>query len=156
MLAEAITGLGTFKTMLDMAKGLKDINDAAIRNTAIVELTEKIIAAQAAQTALITRVGELEKELVRFENWETEKQRYEMETLPPGIHMYRLKAGMENGEPPHKVCADCYNKGVKSLLHNTGTFNGQTHWKCHSCGFDETTGSFVPPPVNRGGDDPWR
>jgi hypothetical protein len=150
MLAEAITGLGTFKTMLDMAKGLKDINDAAVRNTAIVELTEKIIAAQAAQTALIARVSDLEKDLVRFENWEAEKQRYQLEELPPGILVRSLKPGMENGEPPHKICANCYEKGVKSPLHNRGQANGLTHWRCHTCGFNEKTGHYVRPQINRG------
>ncbi|MFH1795140.1 MAG: hypothetical protein ABIK36_16280 [Pseudomonadota bacterium] len=153
MLAEAMAGLGSFKTMLDLAKGLKDINDAAIRQTAAIELTEKILAAQAAQGELIARIGELEKDLIRFENWESEKQRYQLEELPPGILVRSLKAGMENGEPLHKICANCYNKGVKSLLHNRGQANGLTHWKCHACGFDEKTGRFVAPQVNRGG---WR
>ncbi|KQZ32159.1 hypothetical protein ASD50_13795 [Mesorhizobium sp. Root552] len=150
MFAEAMAGLGTFKTMLDMAKGLKDINDAAVRNTAVIELTEKIIAAQAAQAALIARVGELEKELVRFENWETEKQRYQLEELPPGILVRSLKPGMENGEIPHKICANCYEKGIRSYLHNRGQSHGLTHWKCHTCGFDEKTGKFIKPVVNRG------
>jgi ribosomal protein L37AE/L43A len=152
MFAEAMVGIGSFKTMLDMAKGLKDINDAAVRNTAVIELTEKIISAQAVQTALVARVGELEKDLVRFETWETEKERYQLRELPPGIFVRALKSGMENGEPPHHVCADCYNKGVKSLLHVTGQGNGRTHWKCHSCGFNEHSGTFTPPRVNRGSD----
>lgn len=151
MFAEAMAGLGAFKTMMDMAKGLKDINDAAVRNTAVIELTEKIMAAQSAQATLIAEIGKLEQELMRFETWESEKKRYELHKLPPGILIYRLKTGMENGDPAHEICADCYGKGIKSFLHNTGTHNGRTHWKCHSCGFAEQTGPFNPPPVNRGG-----
>ena len=35
MAVELIAGLGLFKSMFDAAKGLKDINDAAVRNAEI-------------------------------------------------------------------------------------------------------------------------
>jgi hypothetical protein len=53
MVAEVLAGLGAFKTMFDMAKALKDINDAAIRNGAVIELQEQILGAQVAQAALL-------------------------------------------------------------------------------------------------------
>jgi hypothetical protein len=90
MFSEALMGLGAFNSMLDMAKGLKDINDTAVRNGVIVELTEKIMAAQAAQAALISKVAELEKELVRFETWEAEKQRYDLYEIKKGRFTRRL------------------------------------------------------------------
>ena len=134
MFAEAMAGLGSFKTMIDMAKGLKDINDAAVRNTAVIELTEKIIGAQATQTALIARVGELEKDLMRFETWETEKQRYELHERKPGRFTRKLKAGMENGEPPHEICAQCYEVRVKSILQSRVTQTGRYHMlTCNHC-----------------------
>jgi len=40
MAGEVIASLSIFKTLLDMAKGLKDINDAAVRNAAVIELQE--------------------------------------------------------------------------------------------------------------------
>ena len=46
MASELLTGLSLFKTMLDMAKGLKDMNDVAIRNAAVIELQEHILAAK--------------------------------------------------------------------------------------------------------------
>jgi hypothetical protein len=54
-------GISAFKAAFDIAKGLKDINDAAQRNAAVIELQEKILSAQAAQAALIERVHDLEK-----------------------------------------------------------------------------------------------
>ena len=69
VVTETIAGLSAIKTAFDMTKALKDINDAAIRNAAVIELQEKILAAQAAQFALVERVGELEKEVTRFETW---------------------------------------------------------------------------------------
>jgi len=52
MVGEVFAGLSAFKAMYDAAKALKDINDAAIRNSAVIELQEKILSAQAAQAAL--------------------------------------------------------------------------------------------------------
>ena len=60
MVAEVFAGLGAIKTALDIAKGLKDISDAAARDVAVVELTEKILAAREAQSTLLDRVSELE------------------------------------------------------------------------------------------------
>jgi hypothetical protein len=55
MVGEAIAGLGAIKSAFDLAKGLKDINDAAVRNAAVIELQERILAAQQAQSALVER-----------------------------------------------------------------------------------------------------
>ena len=67
MASELIAGLGIFKTLFDMTKGLKDMNDAAIRSATAVELLEKILTAREQQAALLERVGELEKEVAGFE-----------------------------------------------------------------------------------------
>jgi hypothetical protein len=55
MVAEVYASISAFKAMFDMARGLKDINDAAIRNTAVIELQERILSAQAEQSSLIER-----------------------------------------------------------------------------------------------------
>src|SRR5690349_8725799 len=117
MVAEVYAGLSAFKTMFDMAKGLKDINDAAVRNGAVIELQEKILAAQQAQTALLERIGQLEKQVAEFETWDADKQRYELKELPPGIFVRSLKPEMASGEPPHFICETCFQRGKKRTLH---------------------------------------
>lgn len=151
MVGDIYAGYKGFTAVIDLGKQFLQVKDAATRNSLIVEFTAKLMEAQQHEALLVERIGALEKRVVQFENWEAEKQRYELQKLHPGILIYRLKSGMENGEPPHEICADCYSKGVKSYLHNTGVYNGQTHWKCHSCGFDAATGDFIRPTVNRGG-----
>ncbi len=51
MVAEVFAGLGAIKTAFDLAKGLKDIDDATRRNAAVIKLQEKILDAQQAQSA---------------------------------------------------------------------------------------------------------
>ena len=41
MVGEALAGLGALKTAFDLAKGLKEIDDAARRNAAVIELQQK-------------------------------------------------------------------------------------------------------------------
>jgi hypothetical protein len=48
MAGEIFAGLSAIKTAFDIAKGLKDIDDATRRNAAVIELQEKILAAQEA------------------------------------------------------------------------------------------------------------
>jgi hypothetical protein len=133
MAAEVIAGLGLFKIMFDTAKGLKDINDAAIRNGAVVELQEKILAAQAQQAALVDRIRELEKEVADFEAWDREKQRYQLTDHGRGTFTRALKPGMEAGEPFHRICAHCFEQRRKSILQHSHRVAGQEHVGCPSC-----------------------
>ena len=134
MLGEIVAGLESLKAATDLVKSMNAVATQATINEVkltlqqhIFDAREALSAAQEAQTATLKRIGELEQEIASFKNWEAEKQRYQLETLPPGIHVYGLKRGMEQGEPPHKICATCYNQGFKSLLHIVGQGNGLTH-----------------------------
>lgn len=134
MAAELMTGLAIFKSLFDTAKGLKDLNDATIRNAVSIELQEKILAAQQQQAALIQRVGELEKEMASFEAWQAEKKRYHLTDFGEGTFAYLLKSEMGNGEPSHRLCATCYEQGKKSILQTQGrdSFSRENAY-CHLC-----------------------
>lgn len=69
---------------------------------------ESILSAQAAQATLIEMVRELETKMARMEAWDADKQRYELKDLRRGFFVYIPKEGMENGEPPHAICTNCY------------------------------------------------
>jgi hypothetical protein len=132
MVSEFATGLGIFKSMMDMAKGLKDANDATIRNSAVIELQEKILAAQSAQAMLVQRVGDLEKEVAGLKDWKTEKEKYQLTEISPGIFAYVIKSAMQNGEPVHCLCSNCYQQGKKSILNATYQ-NMSNALHCHLC-----------------------
>lgn len=140
MTADLFAGLGAFKMLLDSAKALKDINDGAVRNAAVIELQERILAAQEAQFALIERVRELEEKVASFEGWETEKLRYEMQLTAGGGIVYALKAQADPSEPAHKICANCYANRKKSVLQKVGANIARQQlgilpsFKCQNCG----------------------
>jgi hypothetical protein len=132
MVGEVIAGLGAIKTAFDLAKGLKDIDDATRRNAAIIELQEKILTAHSAQAALIQRVGDLEKEVAGFETWETEKQRYELKDIGLGSLAHVIKEAMRGSEPPHQICAVCYEHRKKSILQPDNVYGFHT-LRCPEC-----------------------
>jgi hypothetical protein len=123
----AITEFATsIRAAMEITKAMKDIHDANVMQTKTFELTREIMAAQsyameaaAAQTALLARVRELEEEISKLETWSTEKARYQLREVNTGVFAYVPKQGMEQGEPFHMLCANCYERGEKSILQAT-------------------------------------
>ena len=135
--AELLAGLQAFNAMFNGAKALKDMNDSAVRNAAVIELQEQILSAQAQQATLISRVSELEEKVRGFETWDAEKQRYEMHELGRGTMAYRRKADTQPTEPAHFICPDCYQNGDKSILQHVIRHPGRCDVRhCQRCGWE--------------------
>jgi hypothetical protein len=134
MVAEVFAGLGALKTAFNMAQGLQDIHDAVARDRAVIELQKEILAAQAAQSALIEQVRDLEKKVAGFETWDTEKKRYRLTDFGGNTFAYALKPEAAEGEPPHRICPACYEKRQKSILQfDFRTAAGQDKYICPAC-----------------------
>jgi hypothetical protein len=141
----AVAGLMTsLRSVVEITMAMKDVNDANIIQTKVFELTREIMSAQAcameaqtAQSELLRRVRDLEEEKAKLEAWNTEKQRYKLSDLSNGRLAFALKEGMENGEPPHHLCAACYNDNYKSILQQELRNPGMCRvLSCHRCGSD--------------------
>lgn len=138
MVADIIAGLGAFKTMFDIAKSMKDVNDTVKINAAVADLWEQIITAQARYTAAIEQVDELKAQLTRFETWETEKQRYELVELHMGSLAYSVKELMRGNEPAHYICPNCYQQNKKSILQGFHHYLGRVVLTCPACSLEIT------------------
>jgi hypothetical protein len=69
MIDEAFAGFESLKrAALDLAKKINSIDDAARHNTAIIEIQEKISAAQESQLALMVQINIFEKGITNFES----------------------------------------------------------------------------------------
>jgi hypothetical protein len=135
MAAEILAGLGALKTAFDLAKGLKDINDAATRNAAVIDLQERILAAQQAQSELVSHLQDLEKEVTAFEAWNVEKGRYQLKDFGGNTFAYELKPENAHGDPPHRICPNCYEKRQRAILQfKFVNSNKQDHYQCSGCG----------------------
>jgi len=147
MVAEVYGGISAFKAAFDIAKGLKDIDDATRRNAAVIELQEQILGAQAAQTALIEDIGKLKKQVAEFEAWDLEKKRYILKEVYPGGFAYVLKEGERGGEEPHMLCVYCYERRKKHLLQRAANDAGRAVLRCFACNAEVRIHSETAPPV---------
>ena len=146
-MVDVVAGLSAFAGMVGMARGLKDLNDAVVRNEAVIALTEKIMDTQGRYTELAQQIGALEAKLAAYETWEREKQRYELKPVGnKGALAYALKEGVQPPEPPHSICPDCYQKREKSILVPTEHYVMRAEsLRCHVCGWETyTRGSWMP------------
>lgn len=125
-----------------IAKGLISLHTLAEVQSKAIELNEKLIAAQqdvfaayATQSVLVERIGKLEEKIGQLEAWETEKQRYELKEVTSGTFAYALKEGMQPPEPFHRICANCYARGEKSILQERSHPIGRAKSVgCDNCG----------------------
>jgi hypothetical protein len=145
MVAEVYAGLSAIKTAFDMARGLKDINDVAIRNGAVIELQEKILTAQQTQAALVERIGELEKEIAAFNKWDSEKEKYELKQISNvGTVAYMLRSDARDTKPPHWLCTNCYENGKASFIQYYAHIGIALHFRCSSCSAEYRTNGDRP------------
>jgi hypothetical protein len=138
MVGDAFAGLSALKTAFDLAKGLKDIDDATRRNAAVIELQEKLLTAQSTQAELLERISTLENKVASFETWNAEKQRYELKPFGSGF-AYVVKPEAQGSEPLHQLCPNCYARGKKSILARLPTNTARqalgmgTVYRCSEC-----------------------
>lgn len=94
------------------------------------------LTANANELALLQRIGELEKEITRFETWEREKTRYERRNVGYSAFAYVLKKSERGTETPHWTCTNCYENGkIKTLQFGMprGVKSGPDKWFCPAC-----------------------
>ena len=132
MVGEAIAGLSAVKTAFDMAKALQNIHDTVARPGGYRTSKRNPLRTSCASGAAFQRVSDLEKEVARFEEWAAEKKRYQLTDYGGATFAYALKPDAANGEPPHRLCAPCYQKGHKSILQFSNRGAGQDYYECPS------------------------
>ena len=103
----------------------------------ILEAQQATLSAQAREAALTEEIGGLKARLIEFETWETEKQRYELAEYRPGTFAYAIKEATRGAEPVHRICPNCYERRVKSILqHVLRSRAGYEKVHCPACSND--------------------
>jgi hypothetical protein len=129
MVGDIFAGISAFKTALDIARTLKDISDATARNSAVIALQEKILEAQAAQSELVERARELDREISALRSWDDEKKQYRLVALAPNVVAY----AHVSDSVPHLLCANCFSNGKKSFLQQHIRGQAYDSYKCNTC-----------------------
>lgn len=146
-LQAAGAAISSLKAAFDLSKAVLDVAGAVKVQGKVFELQREILAAQSsamaaqqAQATLLAEIGALKQQVVEVKNWDREAQNYELKAIDTGAFAYMLKPGMENGQPPHWLCAHCFNNRQKSLLQTKGQVvtpqEGRSQyakWACNAC-----------------------
>lgn len=102
-----------------------------------LDVFNQLIDAKQAQTSVLDRLHELERQMIALEEFDRQAQRYTLVTTRGGALVYQLDPAQAKDEPAHYLCPDCFGKKQRSILQPKGRF-----LECH-CGrtFDRD-----PPP----------
>jgi hypothetical protein len=149
----AISGIAaSLTTAADITKAMIGLRDAALLQGKVIELQQVILAAQSsaltAQSdhfALMQRIRELEEEKAKLEGWEEERRRYTLKDYGEHTFAFELKPEAANGEPIHRLCPTCFERGRKSILQFTNKIHGQDVYNCPSCEKRFSFGIYQPP-----------
>ena len=116
----ATQSVQSLTTLLKAAKGLSNYNEivAAVAevNIKLMQANAVALASQEKQSALATKVQELEKECMRLKDWGQEKERYYLKEFASGLFACIEKGFVGSLESAQKLCANCFEQGSKATL----------------------------------------
>jgi len=106
------------------------VNQVAIDLQGIVlDLQSEMMMIQSDYQNVLRSREELEKKLAEQENWNKERARYHLESVGDGSLVYALNTSEQTTQPPHWICAHCYEEKKKSMLQR----NPYPQWLCPRC-----------------------
>jgi hypothetical protein len=130
------TALGLLKTITGTTKRFADareefkVNEVAIQLQGItLDLQSEMMMIQSDYQNILHSKEDLEKKLIEQEGWDKERARYHLESVGDGIFVYLLNPTANDIEPPHWICAHCYEEKKKSILQR----NPYPSWICPRC-----------------------
>ena len=128
------------KAAFDVAKGINSLSSEVEKNLAVVEIqrhvmegNSNLMAAQQAHSDALKRIDALEKEVLHLKDWSGEKQNYVLKSIDPSGFAYVPKAGLENGQPPHWLCTNCFDQSEKSILQMKDAGGPMATYHCNRC-----------------------
>jgi hypothetical protein len=144
------SAVGGLKAAIDIGKGIQALNTSTeVKQKtgdlldAVLDARFKLMEAADTQSALLGKIKQLEQQIAGFEDWNSEKERYQLKAIDTGAFAYMHKPGMEDGEPPVWLCQTCFEKRHKSPLQfraqdrgGGGAASGrgnQSRWGCNLC-----------------------
>ncbi|MBT2131196.1 hypothetical protein [Aliiroseovarius lamellibrachiae] len=98
----------------------------------LLSLYKELNQAERNQMSLERALAGLEKELKAADRFAHEAARYELTQTDMGGRVYALKKDDPSGEPPHEICADCFERSEKRIL-QPSTEKRNT-LVCNTCG----------------------
>lgn len=120
----------SFKILRDLVKSLSDIHDSVLVNNAVLEIQQKLLEQQTSKIDIINRyyavsvekdtlkteILAVKEQLAQARQFKANAKRYKLITVCPGFDVYALKESAADGEPPHWLCPQCLDNGMKGFI----------------------------------------
>ena len=141
------------KLAAGLAKRVRDQEDheaVAEVQSEVASMQEELSRLQNRDTSMQETIASLKQTIVDMENWEEEKQRYELQSVSSSSFVYALKKSHRDSDPAHWLCPQCFGDRRKSILHQRRSNFGPRHidyadWNCNQCKLSlQTYYSVVP------------
>ena len=99
----------------------------------VLDIQQQLLAAQSRESELLARCRALEEEKAHAKDWQTETTRYVLRRVDGGV-VRQQKAKHASGNPPHWLCANCFEEQQKCYLQKDPKIVDGGHvWKCPRC-----------------------
>jgi hypothetical protein len=139
-LSAIATILSSLNAAKDIAQGMINLRDAAAFQSKLLEFQSKLLdannaalAAQDERASLLEQIRTLEKEIDELRAWDAEKERYQLTEIGPAAFAYVVKEDARGAEPVHCICAECFQRGQKSILQCRQRSYGTVMLGCPRC-----------------------
>ena len=110
-----------------------ELSQADVREQ-LLALNEEILEMREMVLALKSENVDLKDRLLKADNFEREKERYQLHKLETGSLVYILREPFRESEPPHYLCATCFERGEKSYLQPAKQDFRVDTYTCQTCG----------------------
>lgn len=149
MLTETASAISSIKAAFDIAKGAGALKSESEINSALIDIQRILLDAQSNALNDKERISQLSDEVRKLrvqiekdDRWEEERKRYILTKSELGAYTYDLDASLDDGEEFHRICANCYTDGIKSILSTTSKGNGGERVNCPKCKTDFLLSKF--------------
>lgn len=102
-------------------------------NEALLDMQGKLFAMQAKMGELAESESAAKANLLAYENWAAQADRYELKSLRAGIVVYTPKSDDQGTAPAYWLCPNCFEQKGKSYLTCDHPLMNLKDYKCARC-----------------------
>ena len=133
------TAVASANAAKEISKSLITLRDEEMIRSRVFDLTnslmdlqQQMMQAQVEQMELVRKVTELEQRNHALQKQAALESQYELHQFPTGKFAYRQKPDQQGDQPEHFLCSKCFERGVKSTMHQTkGSYTSTLY--CPEC-----------------------
>ena len=113
------------------------------------DIQQRLITAENRESELLSQCRALEEQIAHAKDWQAETTRYVLLSVDGGV-VRQQKADHASGDPPHWLCANCFEEQQKSYLQKDPKIVDSWHiWKCPRCSTAVMVDQDVAPGIGK-------